>query len=209
MELLTGPGTSWPCLQIQVTFSNAFVGGINIGTVYYNVGLVVLDSKQCYCPRCLEWSRRAGRSTVQAGVNHCRKHQHETDRPRYFGFCCWVGEHSTWCCACARFLTADKGGVEQHACRAQHTANAIGWRECADEKINSKKKVLFSFFALRFSVCSPCPLVLGSRSSAWGTARQKATIGNVWKEQGYSIGSLACSVLVRHAPNGGHTTHDS
>lgn len=27
MELLMGPSTSWPCLQIQVTFSNTFVGG--------------------------------------------------------------------------------------------------------------------------------------------------------------------------------------
>ncbi|ELR19898.1 uncharacterized protein ACA1_007010 [Acanthamoeba castellanii str. Neff] len=105
------------------------------GTVYYNIGLVVLEDKRSYCPLCDQDC-----STVQAGANHCRTHEHKTNKrlhSYHLGHYCWTGEGSTWCCACALLLTAES--VEQHARDARHVTNALHFGEAADKSINSRK----------------------------------------------------------------------
>lgn len=151
------PGTPRPCLRIGASFTNSSTflgGGYKIGTVYYNIGLVVLEDKRSYCPLCDQDC-----STVQAGANHCRTHEHKTNKrlhSYHLGHYCWTGEGSTWCCACALLLTAES--VEQHARDARHVTNALHFGEAADKSINSRKtKVNFSFCVLRFSIFSPEP----------------------------------------------------
>jgi hypothetical protein len=144
--------------------------------------LVVLDDKRCYCALCERLF-----ATVQAGVNHCRTHRTEPDCPlHYLGRYCWATgvEGGTWCCACARRLAVGEGW-EQHTRNAQHTTNvARGWREAADEKINSKKtKVLFRFsFSFFGGTSSRFVRLVGQRHpspKSYGALRGQVLVWNL------------------------------